>query len=223
MSLSPTPRPIDLDTYRRAAILRAFADRSLPQLSVTCEVDVTHIRQACQALGVSFFMGMSYAVSHAVQAVPEFRHRVIDGVLCEYERTDPGYTVARDGGLFSFCDGVYLEDFAAYCSEAQRRMDAVKITPDLTVAAKHHMFFITTVPWLSFTAFTHPYDPLYAYIPVITLGKFVARGETWVMPVAVQAHHGVVDGIHLARFYDALGAVRLPSTLPGLNGARSDG
>ena len=78
------------------------------------------------------------------------------------------------------------------------------------MGAKHHMFFITTVPWLSFTAFTHPYDPLYAYIPVITLGKFVARGDTWVMPVAVQAHHGVVDGIHLAQFYEALGAVRLP-------------
>ena len=206
----PTPRRIDLDTYPRADILRAFADRSLPQLSVTCEVDVTSIRQTCQTLGVSFFLGMSYAVSRAVQAVPAFRQRVIDGVLCEYDRTDPGYTVARDGGLFSFCDGLHLDDFAAYCRENQARMDAVKLTPDLSVGAKHHMFFITTVPWLSFTAFTHPYDPLYAYIPVITLGKFSARSDTWVMPVAVQAHHGVVDGIHLAQFYEALGAVRLP-------------
>lgn len=199
-----TPRLVDLETYARADILRAFIHRQMPQLSVTCEVDVTGIRRGCEAAGVSFFMGMSYAVSRAVNAVPEFRHRVIDGALYEYERTDPGYTVAREGGLFSFCDGVYLDDFGAYCREARTRMDAVKAQPDLSVGQKHHMFFITSVPWLSFTAFTHPYDPLYAYIPVITLGKFVERGESVVMPVAVQVHHGVVDGIHVARFYEGL-------------------
>ncbi len=206
----PTPRVIDLATYPRAEILKAFADRAMPQLSVTCDVDVTHIRQVCQAQARSFFLGMSYAVSCAVQSVAAFRQRVIDGVLHEYDRTDPGYTVAREGGLFSFCDGLHLDDFEAYCREAQARMAAVKQAPDLSVGAKHHMFFITTVPWLSFTAFTHPYDPLYAYIPVITLGKFTPRDDRWVMPVAVQAHHGVVDGIHLAQFYEALGAVRLP-------------
>ncbi|HRH16751.1 MAG TPA: CatA-like O-acetyltransferase [Aquabacterium sp.] len=200
----PTPSPIDLTTYPRADILRAFMHRQMPQISVTCEVDVTAIRRGCDAAGVSFFLGMSHAVSRAIHAVPQFRHRVIDGTLCEYERTDPGYTVAREGDLFSFCDGLYLEDFRAYCREARARMEAVKVAPDLSVGPKHHLFFISSVPWLNFTAFTHPYDPVYAYIPVITLGQFVTRGDAVVMPVAVQVHHGVVDGIHLARFYEAL-------------------
>ena len=97
----PIPHPIDLATYPRADILRAFMHRQMPQISVTCEVDVTAIRRGCDAAGVSFFLGMSHAVSRAVHAVPQFRHRVIDGTLCEYDRTDPGYTVAREADAIS--------------------------------------------------------------------------------------------------------------------------
>lgn len=200
----PSRQQIDLSSYPRADILRAFVDRQIPQFSLTCEVDVSGLHKACEARGVSFFLGISHAVSCAVNAVPQFRHRVIDGALYEYERTDPGYTVAREGDLFSFCDGVHLEDFGTYCAEAQARMAAVKAEPDLTVCEKHHMFFISCLPWLSFTGFTHPYDPIYGYIPIITLGKFVERGGAVVMPVAVQVHHGVVDGVHVARFYREL-------------------
>lgn len=200
-------RKIDLAHYARADILRAFNDRLMPQFSTTCEIDVTGIKRAAQAAGVSFFLGVSHAVSRAVNSVPALRHRVIDGDLYEFDRVDPGYTVAREGDLFSFCDGLYLEDFKAYCDDATARMSAVKVEPDLGVGCKHQMFFITSIPWFSFTAFTHPYDPVYGYIPVITLGKFMARGDVVVMPVAVQVHHGVVDGVHVGRFYEALAAL----------------
>lgn len=205
----PVRHTIDLQAYPRAAILQAFNSRLMPQFSTTCEVDVTGIKRAAEAAGVSFFIAISHAVSRAVNAVPELRHRVIDGVLYEFERVDPGYTVAREGDLFSFCDGVHIEDFSQYKAVAAERMNAVKVEPDLSVGPKHHMFFITSIPWFSFTAFTHPYDPIYGYIPVITLGKFIEReGSPAVrMPVAIQVHHGVVDGLHVGRFYAALSAL----------------
>lgn len=200
----PSKHRIDLNSYARADILRAFNSRLLPQFSTTCEVDVTGIKQQADAAGVSFFVAMSHAVSSAVNAVPQFRHRMIDGALYEFERVDPGYTVAREGDLFSFCDGEHVDDFRRYHLETQRRMDAVKREPDLSVGEKHHMFFITSISWFSFTSFTHPYDPVYGYIPVITLGQFTERAGAVVMPVAVQVHHGVVDGLHVGRFYAKL-------------------
>ncbi|MFT3858655.1 MAG: CatA-like O-acetyltransferase [Aquabacterium sp.] len=206
MYTHPTKTRIDLATYPRADILQAFVHRQMPQFSVTCEVEITALKKACDERGVSFFLAISHAVSMAVNAVPQLRHRMIDNELYEFERTDPGYTVAREGDLFSFCDGVHLDDFSAYCAEAQQRMAAVREAPDLAVYEKHHMFFISCLPWLAFTAFTHPYDPIYAYIPVITLGKFVERGSEVVMPVGAQVHHGTVDGVHIARFYSELQA-----------------
>lgn len=204
--MAPGKRPVDLQSYARADILKAFNSRLMPQFSTTCEVDVTGIKRAADAAGVSVFIAISHAVSCAVNTVPELRHRVIDGVLYEFDRVDPGYTVAREGDLFSFCDGVHIEDFRRYKADAAERMNAVKAEPDLSVGPKHHMFFITSIPWFSFTAFTHPYDPIYGYIPVITLGKFIEREGSKVvtMPVAIQVHHGVVDGLHVGRFYTAL-------------------
>ncbi len=200
-------RRIDLSTYPRADVYKAFNDRMLPQFSTTCEVDVTALKTQLSSsaqTSPTFFVALSFAVSRAVNAVPALRHRVIDGELYEYSRVHPGYTVAREGDLFSFCDSLDHDDFATYAAHARQQMDAVRQDPDLSVGDKHQMFFITSVPWFRFTSFHHPYDPVYGYIPVITLGQCVSQADRWVMPVAIQVHHGTVDGIHVARFYQAL-------------------
>jgi chloramphenicol O-acetyltransferase type A len=64
------------------------------------------------------------------------------------------------------------------------------------------MFFVTNVPWFSFTAFTHPFDQRYASIPILTIGKYFERHGKLLMPLAIQVHHGLVDGIHVGAFYE---------------------
>lgn len=203
----PSRRRIDMDGYPRADILRAFMNRQMPQMSLTCEVEVTAIHREASSHGVSFFIAMSYAISRAVNAVPQFKHRVVDGVLYEYERIDPAYTIAREGDLFSFCNGVYIDDFGGYSREACSRIEKVKAEPDLAVYEKHHMFFISCLPWMFFTSVLSPYDPIYSYVPQIAFGKFMQRGDVMVIPMGVQAHHGVIDAAHVARFFAKLEAI----------------
>ena len=50
-------------------------------------------------------------------------------------------------------------------------------------------------------------------MPRITWGRISSRNDGWTMPVAVQVHHALVDGLHLGRFYDAL-QQRLSVSLP---------
>jgi chloramphenicol O-acetyltransferase type A len=51
------------------------------------------------------------------------------------------------------------------------------------------------------TAFTHPYDKQYGSIPILTIGKYFQReAQVW-MPLAVQVHHGLVDGIHVGMLF----------------------
>ena len=133
---------------------------------------------------------MSHAVARAVNAVPEFRHRVIDGVLYEYDCVHPGYTVAREDDLFSFCDSRFDPHHPSYRDHALASMAAVRVEPDLGVGDKRQMFFITSIPWFRFTAFTHPYEPFVWLHPRHHAGAVF--GHQWVgtMPVAVQVHHG---------------------------------
>lgn len=205
--MPPAKHAIPLASYPRVDILHAFKDRLMPQFSTTCEIDITGIKRGCDTHENSLFIALSYAVTRAANAVPAFRQRIIDDVLYEFERIDPGFTVARENDLFSFCDAEYHENFSRYREIAITRMATVKQAPDLSVGEKHHMLFISAIPWFSFTSFTHPYSPVYGYIPIITVGKYTERNGRFLMPVAVQVHHGVVDGVHVGRFYATLTAL----------------
>ncbi|MEJ2327075.1 MAG: CatA-like O-acetyltransferase [Chromatiaceae bacterium] len=96
----------------------------------------------------------------------------------------------------------HREDFDVYYADAECRIAAARADPDRSTGDKHHMIFITNVPWLSFTAVTHPFSAQYASIPILTLGKFFTQGAQVVLPLAVQVHHGLADGWHVGRFYD---------------------
>jgi len=197
-------KKIDLKTYKRKGLFEAFRDREIPFLSTTCNVDVTKLRELTTENGHGFFVSISFLISKTVNLVPEFRHRIIDGELFEYERIDPAYTVLLDDETFSFCDSRHYEDFQEYREHAEARMREVRERPDQSVGDKNHMFFITSIPWFSFTSFVHPYCRLYASIPVVTIGGYFEQGGRLLAPVGVQAHHGLVDGIHLGKFYSRL-------------------
>ena len=55
------------------------------------------------------------------------------------------------------------------------------------------MFFISNLPWFSFTSITHPYDKKYGSIPVVSIGKYCEQNENLVIPIGIQVHHGLVD------------------------------
>jgi len=44
----------------------------------------------------------------------------------------------------------------------------------------------------------HPADS----VPRIAWGKFFEDGEFLKMPLGVQVHHALVDGVHMGRFYE---------------------
>jgi len=64
------------------------------------------------------------------------------------------------------------------------------------------LLFMTALPWVSFTSFTHPMRLHPAdSIPRFAWGKFFQEGQRLKIPLSVQGHHAVMDGIHMAKFY----------------------
>ncbi|WP_058555935.1 chloramphenicol acetyltransferase [Thiohalocapsa sp. ML1] len=205
---------IDLATYPRRGLFNAFKDRDMPCFSLTCNLDIAPLLARLRGSGHRFSITMSYLLTVAVNRVPELRHRLIDGEPWEFERVDPGWTVLLADKTFSFCDGVFDADFDTFHADAERRTAAVRERPDHATGDKHHMFFITSIPWLSFTAINHPYDAQYASIPLLTLGKYFRQGEQVLLPLAIQVHHALVDGWHVARFYDEMQQLVADAAIP---------
>lgn len=201
----PIPmKKIDLETYPRRALFEAFKDREVPVFSVTNLVDITPFKSFIDRNGYGFFVAISFLISKAVNAVPELRHRLVGGELFEFGQVDPGYTVLLEDRTFSFCDSKYFEDFETYRNYAEKRIEEVKNQPDLETWDKHGMFFITNLPWFSFTSITHPFGQQYASIPIISIGKYFEQNGSLLVPIGVQVHHGMVDGLHVGDFYENL-------------------
>ena len=178
----PNRHRIDLSRYPRRALLEAFKDRELSCFSVTCNVEIGTLQKCLALSGHRFFITMGWILSVAANRVPQLRHRLIGGQLYEFERVDPGYTVLLDDHTFSFCDSVHREDFDAYYEDTERRVASVRASPDRSTGDRHHMIFITSVPWLSFTAFTHPFSARYASIRSSPWQNSSPKGSRWSCP-----------------------------------------
>ena len=200
-------KKIDLECYKRRALFDAFKDREVPYFSTTVSVEITPFKAWADQHACGFFVPLSYLISIAVNRVPELRQRIIRGKLYEFDIVHPGYTVLLEDETFSFCDARHFDQFGAYLEHANAKIRQARQFPEQGVGEKHHMFFITSLPWFSFTSITHPYSEQYGSIPIVTIGKYFDQGNQLLIPIGIQVHHGVVDGFHVGRFYDRLSSM----------------
>lgn len=64
------------------------------------------------------------------------------------------------------------------------------------------------IPWLSFEGFNLNLQQGYDYLkPIFTMEKYVKTEHGTFLPLAIQVHHAVCDGFHVARFVEALQAL----------------
>lgn len=109
-----------------------------------------------------------------------------------------------EASLFGFCTVGYRPDFAAFATRAQASVEAIRRNPSLEdEPGRDDLLFMTAIPWVAFTGLEHPIHMHPAdSVPRIAWGKLTRQGERLQMPLSVQAHHALMDGLHLARFYE---------------------
>jgi len=196
-------RVLDLAAWPRREQFELFKDYGFPYFSITAEVDITAYRHALPK-GGRFTIGIVYAISAAANRVPEFRQRIRDENVIEFETVHPAIIVLNNQDAFRFCNFPYHADFGIFAEGAPERIEAAKQAQTMyTTPDQDDFLFLTGLPWISFIGVTHA-APIHApdSVPRIAWGKYKTCGDRVVMPLNVQAHHALVDGIHVARFYE---------------------
>jgi chloramphenicol O-acetyltransferase type A len=96
------------------------------------------------------------------------------------------------------------EHFAEFESLSRAEADTARTSESLHYAAagRDDVIFHSTIPWIRFTAFSNPIGRGEDSIPRIVFGRCTEEGARWRMPVSVEAHHGLVDGLDVARFFE---------------------
>lgn len=198
-------RSIDMQTWSRRNHFRVFSSFNHPHFNMCVNVDVTAFYPFVKRQGYSFTVCMVYVIARASNAIPEFRQRIRGEQVVEHEIVNPGFSILVHNNLFTFCAVEYAEDFSEFARRAEKNIAYVKAHPDLEAndPEKDDVLYMTSIPWVSFTSFTHPMQLHPAdSVPRFAWGKYFKEGDTLKMPLGVQGHHAVMDGVHMGRFYE---------------------
>jgi chloramphenicol O-acetyltransferase type A len=196
-------RKIDIQNWPRREHFELFNTFNHPHFNMCANVDLTRLHPYVKEHGFSITAAIIYVISRAANAIPEFRFRMRDGEIIEHETVSPSVTVLGENELFGFCTIDYNRDFGEFAGRAARLMAAAKEHPTLAdPPGRDDLLYMTAIPWVSFTSFTHPMKQHPAdSIPRFAWGKFFEESGLVKLPLSVQAHHALMDGIHMARFY----------------------
>ena len=196
-------RVIDMETWSRRDHFALFSTYGYPHFGLTVNVNLTSFYPAVKKGGHSFTVAMVYIVTRAVNAVPEFRYRIRGEQVVEHEVINPGFTFLTGPDTFSFCFSDYCTDFLSFTAETAASIEKVKADPSLDNRPNDDVIYMTAMPWVTFTSFLHPMrlQPGEDSIPRFVWGRFFEQGNKLLMPLGAQAHHAVVDGIHMGKFF----------------------
>lgn len=199
-------RTIDLETWPRRKHFELYNLFEQPHFGMCANMDLSTFQPAIKRAGHSFTVAMVYVISRAANAIPEFRCRIRGEQIVEHELVHPSPTILTGDDLFSFCKIEYCDDFPEFADRAEKAIAAARAQPTLEdEPGQDNLLFMTAIPWVSFTSFKHPMkiQPTDS-IPRFAWGKFLEEGEKLKMPLAVQAHHALMDGLHVGRYYQAV-------------------
>jgi len=194
---------IDPRTWRRRRHFELFSTFNHPHFNMSANLELTAFHQRVRNSGVSFTVAFVYVIARAANAIPEFRQRIRSGRVVEHDIASPSFTLLVDDDLFSFCTIPYSEAFTDFADRATAMIAHVKEHPTLDIDPdRDDLLFMTALPWVSFTSFTHPMQLHPAdSVPRFAWGKFFQEGRRLKIPLSVQGHHALMDGIHMAKFY----------------------
>jgi chloramphenicol O-acetyltransferase type A len=195
-------RVIDREGWARREQFELFRGFRVPYFSITADVDITVYRKQVPR-GAGFTLGIVHAIAAAANAIPPFRQRFRGDDVIEFDVVHPSIIVLNDDEAFRFCAFPFSENFERFSDGADERMEEARAVSSLfDFEDRIDYLFMTSIPWISFTGMMHANrTQADDSVPRIAWGRTKQAGDRILLPLNVQVHHALVDGIHVGRFY----------------------
>lgn len=210
-------RPVDLAAWPRRAAFEFFRTFERPVFDLCTRVDVAPLkaalvaraaRQPAGAAKVGLSLACTWLALELANRHAPFRLRLRDDIaapLVELAEVHGSTTVVRDDGAIGFAYLTRDADFGRFSAQARAAVDAVRHAPREAAwaprTAEEALVYFTALPWVHFTSFTHARQPgLSDSIPRLAFGRAEPDGARLWLPLALQVHHALMDGLHAGRF-----------------------
>lgn len=199
---------IEMSGHPREAQFKYFKDMAYPYVGMTVNVDVTDFVAQAKERELPFFLSFCYCVAQAANAVPELRQRIRGDKVVEYSWCQLSCTLALPNGSYCYCDLDSDMSFQSYLPKAMQAQERAMAQGGLEEGAdSESRLFISSVPWLSYSALVQPVPSPADSNPRISWGKYFQQDGRTLLPVSILCHHALADGLHISRFYSMLDMV----------------
>lgn len=198
-------RYLDTGTWARRDAFEYFQGFDKPYFNVCVRLDVARLKAAVTARGgaglslACYFIALRLANEHE-----PFRLRLERGRVRVHAEVHGSTTVLRDDGeSFFFAELDHTRDFDAFAAQAGAAIEAARtlraeFEPKPEDAAR---VYFTSLPWLHFTSFSHARNwGGEDSIPRLAFGRAQAEGAQLWLPMSVEVHHALMDGVHVGRY-----------------------
>lgn len=193
-------RYIDLETWPRRDAYELFSRGYLPYFSVTTPLDVSELCRLTKREGLSFYLGLVYIVTRAMNDLEPFRLRIRRNGIAVCETVSPSYTTAGRAGAFGITNVDYVpgESMADFCRRAREveagQGEKMQVEDDV----RDDLIFISCVPWFITTSVlqeqpTNPDDSF----PRVLWDRIQEKDGRKLVNFTMQLNHRLLDGAHV--------------------------
>ena len=194
---------LDIEKWPRKTTYEFFKNYEDPFFNFAANLDVTSVYQFCKSNGLGFSLTVLYYSLAAANEIREFRIRLLDGRLVEFDRIHATQTILNDDQTFSFAYYEMKDDVFEFNRSGKEATAKYKALKSFDVELERRdMIYYSVIPWVSFTSFKHAsrLDKTQT-VPRIVFGKVFEDGERKRMPLSVEANHAIMDGYHVGKFF----------------------
>ena len=197
---------LDIETWTRRDLFEFFRGYEKPHFNICTQLDVTSLLNLLRDRpGVSVSLAYLYFALRVANEIEPFRYRLKEGKVFVYDVINGGTTVLLPNESFSYAYFDYHEDFEKFSQGAAQSIKKVQSEGLLKPTMRDDLIYFTVLPWVSFTSFAHARTPGRGEsVPRIAFGKFINENERTMLPISVEVHHALMDGLHVGRYLNGL-------------------
>ena len=197
---------LDLNSWNRKEHFLFFKQMEEPFYGITTTIDCTKAYTKAKAIGVSFFSYYLHKTLSAVNAVENFRYRIIEDEVYIFDVIDASATVMREDTTFGFSYMPFTQDINEFTQIVQAEIERMQTTTGVfTREYPDNLIHFSALPWINFTSLSHARSFTWPdSCPKISIGKLTDENGKKSMPISVHVHHGLADGYHVGLFLEKL-------------------
>lgn len=199
-------KEIDINNWERKKQYKFFRSLDYPHVNLCANINITNFYKTIKEKEIPFFIAFVYVATRAVNDIDAFRQRIRGEKVVEHDIINPSFTIMSDEGVFTFCKVEFKTNLKSFVKCGLEEIEERKRSVDLKDEPnRDDVIFMTSIPWVSFTSMMHPIhmSPVDS-VPRIAWGKYFKENEKLMMPLSVQAHHSLVDGMHIGQYFERI-------------------